>query len=575
MPTTEEKVRLCRGLAVVPFEEGLIVEGAAHRHVFRGRAASQVLPRLFALLDGSREASTLCAETGLTRGQLDQALDLLDGRGLLETAEPRSTHAAPSEQTVLYLSRTLGASGGYRSTAELLDTLADGAVVVLGPQAIAEALVVDLVDSGVGSVLTALPTLAGPSAGSPTRSVARTVVVVVESTDEPDFARSETALDDAIAWSALSGAPVLRVAASPQHVEIGPTFFAGMTACPACLRRSRTEAGWEQTGPGSGEPPTMLAAGLAAHQVVSIVGRLPTMSDSRVVSRFAIDSMTTQRYWVAPYDDCPACGVSLQPADETAQAARPRSGDFFESTVASLPATLAPRLDVPRAENEKLGRLMTQRPDFPTHPRRPLSPSLRVPRGLFGEAPVADPTAPSGCLDEELLGEVMRRVAGLRSEPASGNLQRWVPSGGSLASVELYLIVETGLLGLPGTIFRYSDLTHEAIAVRPEAIPLSHVLAGTGLEDESFTAALVMVAADTRLASKYAEFSYRLAHLDAGCASTQLAAVAGGYGLDLAFAARWDERLADTLGLAREEQYVTAVAGLRSAPRSEGDMPCR
>jgi hypothetical protein len=61
---------------------------------------------------------------------------------------------------------------------------------------------------------------------------------------------------------------------------------------------------------------------------------------------------------------------------------------------------------------------------------------------------------------------------------------------------------------------------------------------------------------------KYGDFAYRLAHLDAGCAATQLASVCQGYGLAVTYAAGWDDRLSGLLELYRGGEIITAVAGL-------------
>jgi hypothetical protein len=58
-PQNRPQVR--SGLAVVPAPHGLIVEGSTRRHLLTGRAATEVLPRLLPLLDGTRDLAAVQA----------------------------------------------------------------------------------------------------------------------------------------------------------------------------------------------------------------------------------------------------------------------------------------------------------------------------------------------------------------------------------------------------------------------------------------------------------------------------------------------------------------------------------
>jgi len=178
----------------------------------------------------------------------------------------------------------------------------------------------------------------------------------------------------------------------------------------------------------------------------------------------------------------------------------------------------------------------------------------------------------------DLWATLLRQTAGFHAASVASSAvspHRWAPSGGGLASVELFVIDEAGMAGLPGTVFRYDDLTHSLLAVRDDHIELAQVVEGTDLESTEAMAVTVFVAAHNRLATKYREYAYRVDHLDAGCASTQFTAVARVHGLAPRFATRWDGRIAEVLGLARDDQFVTAVAALHApTPHPEGTT-CR
>jgi hypothetical protein len=101
---------------------------------------------------------------------------------------------------------------------------------------------------------------------------------------------------------------------------------------------------------------------------------------------------------------------------------------------------------------------------------------------------------------------------------------------------------------------------------------MGDALAGTGLAPGGLDVVVVLVAEAGRIAGRFGWSAYRRAHLDAGCAATQFAAVAAGYGLGVSLASSWDDQLAQLLDLEPGTEFVTVVAGL-SAMHQKG-TPC-
>jgi SagB-type dehydrogenase family enzyme len=415
-----------------------------------------------------------------------------------------------------WFSRNLPESGGYACAEEVLAVLADTTVLIAGtPAEVVDALARDLTGGGVGEVLTV-----GPDEPPAKGCAGRRVIAVVVGADTPP------GLMDAYI-------PVLHVAMTAEHVEIGPVLFPGFGACPECLRRSRAEAGSSLTNSHGNENGIVdLAAGLAASEAIALAARLPSGADPRTLTRFSIVDWSTETFWVVPYDDCDTCAV-------------PSAPDLFEWSVQDRPIPLAPGREIPPWEMRRIQELKKQRPLLPTLPRRDL------------------PSA-----NEEVWATLLRQTAGIHEAPPGTPVRRWAPCGGGLASVELYLVDEHGFPGLPGTAFRYDDLGHRLVAVRDDQIRVADLLADTGLDPDAdrAEAAIVLVAAHARLAAKYRQFAYRLAHLDAGCASTQLTMVARAHGLEVRFATHWDGRIAEALGLARDDPFITAVATVSRRP---------
>ena len=550
--TPTEMPSVSRGLVVVPGGGGLIVEGSPVRQVFRGKAATEVLPRLIPLLDGSRDRDGVGREAGLSPAQVDQVLTLLDDRGLLESGARHDPGWSADPETRPYLSRNLSAMSGFANVGELAATLARTVVLLVGDERITTRLGADLAALGVRSVA-GRP---GQEDQWPRQGVDDVLAVVADRQADPSV------LDDTVAWCESREIPVLRTAAAPGSVQVGPCFWPGVTACADCLRRGLREAGWAADG----DPDDVTCefwCGLVMAGLLALIIRLPAMTPPRVMTRFDVTGWASDRRLVVPYADCSACAVHWRASTGAGTAGT------YEWSMSRAPRRLQAGADTSPGRRREIGGIAGDRPGFASHPRRPLPPAPAALTGSFGPPAPHDRTPE---VDETVLGDLLRRTAGRRTGPADGTAQRWTASGGDFGSVECYLVTEPGLFGLPGTVLRYQDMDDEVVAVRPDCVPPADLLSGTDLAAERFAAVFVLVAAGRRLAGKYRTFAHRLAHLDAGCAATQLAALARGHGTEVVFASEWAEDVAEVLCLAPGDQYVTAIAGI--AHRMEGTT-CR
>lgn len=505
-------MRLRQGLAVISTDDRLMIVGGPKRHTFRGKSASDAFATLLRLLDGTRDEDTLAAESGLPPDHLRQALALLNARALLDESDGpvEGDGSAISRPAIPYLARQISPRSGYPTTSDLLGVLSVAAVHVVGERDLGELVCADLIDSGVGLVTT------GPDLpdGMPT------LVVALDAGGAPK------ALERALSWCAPRGIRVLRASAHERHAEVGPCFTGTHPVCPECLRRSRAAVSWAAT-PAKNPEVRALLAGMAASQTLATLARLTATALPPIVTRISLDEGTSQTHLLLPYQDCVVCSSGLPHVDQETELV-----DAYELVEIEQPAHISPLKELTQVELDVLRKLESQRLNFPTQPRTPLS-----------EGPMAD---------------LMRKVAGFRDQAAH---QRWAPTGGNLASVELYVV--TGGLGAH-TVYRYDDLNDELIAVHPDPITPREAVAGTDLAADA-AAVFVFVAGRGRIANKYRDFAYRLSHLDAGCATTQFAAVAAGHGLTVAFASEWDERLLQLLSLDGDDQFVTAVAAIRNA----------
>ncbi|MFE7757230.1 hypothetical protein [Streptomyces sp. NPDC057429] len=551
-------LRLVAGLAVAQAADSLVVTGTPRRQVFRGKAAVHLLPRLLPLLDGSRAPMQICQEADMAPQQLDTVVALLDRCGLLDWSAGTDTAPALEPQVFSHYSRTKD-SVGCRGTSELVGHLAKSRVDVVGDAAMAEQLAGDLRRSGVGSVRF----LGGTDAGQGGDPAAGEVDLLVSLTRPGNWDPA----GEAVRAAGFRGVAVLPVLVGATHLEFGPYLLPGFSTCAACLDHGRRDAGWDAAPATTAAPDaTQLAVGMTGAEVVSLLVGSAGMKLVQRIARLSLGDFATERFVPAPRAGCDACGTGAASAD----------GDFLTDALSveqyewanQLPPAFLIAREGGKRALERADSLQSERPRFSNHPRRPLPDTSPRVHGTFGREEV--PPGP-GVSDEEYLGALLQRTAGLRRSSEDLPLQRWTPSGGNLASVELYLARDGGLTGLPGSLFRYDDLEHAVVAVRPDDIPVADLLSGTDLAGcGPYMAVVVMSGAHARCSAKYEQHAHRLVHLDAGCATTQLTTVAAGYGLDVDWARSWDGSVAEALCLNTKEQLITAVAGIRRKDAEEG-----
>jgi SagB-type dehydrogenase family enzyme len=550
--------RLRRGLTVMTAGESILLDGGPSRQMFSGSAALSLLPRLLPALDGQRSRDQLCAELALSGAQLDSAIRLLDGSGLLEWALPGNPSGFPADHVAEYISRTFTISETCRSADDLARALADSAALMVGPGYLVEPVAEDLSETGIGMVkimtaseaACALPAMTG-----------RCVAAVFD--DPADAA----VLDLVAAECRQHDVPVLRFYGAGDYAEVGPSFCGISAACIDCFRRSEAAA-WGQDQPARDEHVairhrsaalTGVLSSLVTSAVLSILTSQPPAPPLKALMRTQVSGRDTESYEVVPDLECVYCAGGTPPVDAVS-----RDLLLYEWRSGQVAPSLKQADDITPARRKRLIALARERAIFPTSPRHRLPDQFTVQetnreRGIRG-------------IDESLLAGIFARVAGFRpteaGHPDSSDM-RWAPSGGNLASVALYLVTDRDLFGLPGTIFRYDDLEHQVISVHADRVSVSQALAGTDLDTTSVDAAIILVGEAGRLSEKYSEFAWRLTHLDTGCAALQLHLVAEDYSLRTTFAATWPKQVAELLDLDQCHEIITAIAALTVAQTRE------
>jgi bacteriocin biosynthesis cyclodehydratase domain-containing protein len=271
---------------------------------FNGEAASKLLPELLPRLDGGRTIDEIVADLGVSvRPAVDNALALMDERGLLTEAAPEALHES-GQRTAELLAAT---DRQLRSPRELADIVAAAHVTIVGAGPAADA---------VGRLLR----LAGVSTVTRcewTKPLAAGASLAVAAPQGDEVARLDAWNERMLEWGT---AWIQVLPYDGALAAVGPLFLPGETACHRCYRIRRAAH-----LPRGGEP--LCAGSYPSSPALDAVqaGLAATIAICRVVGGGGLDAgvltavepipeLTLTRHVVHRVPRCPACS----PAGRTA-----------------------------------------------------------------------------------------------------------------------------------------------------------------------------------------------------------------------------------------------------------------
>ncbi|MGR6919182.1 hypothetical protein ACU635_33460 [[Actinomadura] parvosata] len=286
MNSLPRKPKLHPGLAAVPYEHGLVLEGTAQRRSFGGKAARTFLPRLLPLLDGTRTREDLAAELG---HGTEQALQLLHTTGHLQDGDgdPELPQGVPLD-VAQAVGRALGTSGTWPNPEAAFQAMHTSPALIVDSGSPA-ARVADLL-TGSGDRVTTIPAEHVPGDGA-------FVVVVSEGEEDTDvLERLDAAcFDRGVVW--------LRIRLAGQTLRLGPCFDRRFTPCVGCFRAAADE-------PAAGPPDADLAElgwAIAAGEIFHRRAGIGTPLAAGVVSVFDLRAWSSHQYLVPKRAGCRRC----------------------------------------------------------------------------------------------------------------------------------------------------------------------------------------------------------------------------------------------------------------------------
>ncbi|MER5618740.1 hypothetical protein [Streptomyces sp. NPDC002215] len=514
--------RLRRGLLVSREADQLVVTGPPKKQLFRGKSATDLLPALLALLDGSRTHAELAGELGRPEEVVFKTLSLLWTCGIVEEGPPEGAEPQVSgidDHLADYLSRVGSATEANACWEQAAVRLRSAEVEIFGDPGLATLLHDEL----TGSIPVTLGTGSTPTE--------RTTLVVWADT-EVSGAGTDTLAE--YCWE--KGIPLLRLRVRGRRAALGPLVDPRTTPCLNCL--STDDENDDRTTAAADHG---LAAALFARDLFAAVSRTtptPLPMRWRLVDLETLGQSDTS---AATRPGCPRCSVAEGPVVE-----RVAPGTRFEASVAMPPkefADLKAHQMHYKPSNLALQRLSRT---WPVAPAVELLPPEHD--RLNQQWPVAQP-------GPDTLSLLLSVTAGIKADGAE-KVARWTASGGNIGSVTAYAVVRDVPGFAPG-IYGYVAAGHRLarLSSQVDGVPGNQALS------------LVLTGDFPKVARKYSAFALRIVLLDSGCAQATAREAAHALGISFALRPRWDDdTVAAALGINPDTEPITAVIDLGVAP---------
>jgi SagB-type dehydrogenase family enzyme len=579
--STLYRPHFARKFVVVPFEDGLLVDGASGLQILQGKAMGVLLPDLLELMDGARTTPEIqAALITIPPEDVQAAISMLSECGLIEDGGCETAPAGWNAETFSYLQRYVGASSDCPNAQEAYAELQDHEALVVSSSEgrhRADLLTSLLRKTGVKSVVcvsrTEFPWDAPTLESKPSPSGLTPLIVSVAAGPLED--EWHLKLDD---WCHERRRPWLRVMLreSDGGLELGPYFYRGGGPCFRCSS--------PQIRPLSPSLPSRVSAPIAFHlhigmvavEIIYLSTRIGLPSRAGEVRRYDGDLQLVDSSLCVFVPGCARCRP-LPRAPQGHSEARIDTAIVFEDYIGLRPgmdssASYENAVGGGGARNRFPGRRMSNCPAVKLSRELP-----RLDSPVLDMGPANGP-ASIGALKLDNVGPLLLMTAGVRRYGVR-RINRWAATGGNLGSVELFLIANRVEGLMPGTyLYEAADHTLSLIERHRERMPLTDFVRRVQANgDGDMPAALVIfTGAFHRLREKYDTFGYRLTHLDAGAGISQMRLLASALKIPCHPMRRWpDDLIEDFLSLEPLDEIPTGVLPLCASPEQAPSVTTR
>lgn len=583
-PDSQFRPRVLREIVVVPFQNGIVVDGTNRLQIFQGRASRLLLPALIELMDGSRTIQEL--ENGIpgVHGEhVRNAISLMLRSGLLEDGKiAQIAGLKSSHETLSYFRRCSHALRSSFSSEEAFENLQKSEMIIFEPASgehHTEILKSLLVKAGLDRVLTLHRRSLTDCGTQISRTGSRPLLVSVSVGNEDHGWHTE--LDD---WCSENQLTWLRSSLdnSRDCADLGPLFNRKISPCYQCF--ASIHCGAECEAPSN----THLRVtefyfwyGLLASEIIYLASGVGPLATGAEFQRYNLPRWTARSLRWPRIPGCSRCRP-FTPSDVDSVKVRSTTASLetavvFEDYVGLQSLALSVQKEPINPQAYNALALPTNKMSHCNH----IKLSGEIPKlersilDLVGNYPAR--SNESVKLDE--LSFILLLTGGIRRMLSTGLPSRWAATAGNLGSVEPFVVAHR-VQGLPPGLYRYLPEEHALANFQRHSGTQSteaFMCAVTPTNKNSLPDVLVfLVGAYGRVAQKYGEFAYRLVNLDSGAAFSQLCLVAEALKLSCHIAAHWsDDLIRDQLNLELAREYCTATISLCGTgyQRSLGCIP--
>lgn len=486
-------------LIVIPYgREGLLVSGGNASRLLKCAGGQDEVLELLRQLDGRRTFEQLIQEVSTTiEGGVFGVLSMLVRYGFLEDAEGLNEHK-PADMTGSFFGRFLDASRTNRNRQQAIERLAAEKVAVICYPEYASEVSLLLLQSGAGSA-TAIASAKELDIIKPSFVLA--IGLGSEWSDE---------VQAILRQACTQKIPLLMATLGEDLVRVGPLVIPGVSCGPDCVGLQLDPIQPARVG-----SEVHAWATYVAHEAVLTLSQLtPSIYLNAIQEhRRNREGYFTRRIKLARVPGSPTSGLASRPAisfDDGTFAA------WLHHTGVRIPPR---RYLHPRAHQEHYSAANLAAYTKPL-PQVSSAQQIRMPatEGLASEPSwMMEPgsgSRPSVTSQAEALAAILHMAVGNKLM-ADGGQRRISPSGGGLKSTAYYVYL-AGLLDLPNGIFSFnsSDSTLEPIQIEdPQDLADAF---GEVERAQGPSVWVISVAHLERVRGKYGDFSYNIAHLDAG-----------------------------------------------------------
>jgi len=565
--------RFLHELVVIPLEDGVVIEGTNQPCVLEGDAARILLPTLVPLMDGTRTMDELRRQLPNVRAaDIHSTVSLLFSWGLIEDDAAGGTNReTDNRESVGFLRRYVGVGGIHRNGREAYEALRASEVMLVGAgpgcQQI-DILKSLLLQSGIGSVMTlrseSLPAHQETNEGATPRSL-----IVSVCFDKENY-QQLAHLDD---WCHVNGRSWLRAVLDEtrSQADIGPLFNQA-SACYRCFEALHCSSSFPKQFSASGTDTDTNARFLISLLAVSIIYWFSDLGPTlrwRDFQRYQLPEWESRNLRCARVPGCSRCRPCAAPA--AAQSADPSQTPIDASVVfedyVGLPIRPRSPQGAEQVSSEIIAELSRQTTRLANCSQLALNRSMSNRAMGTLDALCQRESYGSRTLTIDDLATILMMTGGIRNlQTGHGKLQRWCATAGNLGSVELFLAVRQ-VSGLPPGIYFYQPGDHSLawFQLNQKALDITDLMRRVAFPAaEALPDLLVLfTGAFHRVARKYSHFGYRLLHLDAGVAASQLHLLAGSLNIYSRTVTRWaDDLVEEQLNLSPIRQQLTAIVAL-------------